>query len=998
VSVDDAAVDDAAVDDAAVDDAAVDDAAVDDAAVDDAAVDEPGRMPFVDEVIEHVAGERIVVERVLDLDRDLFLHDHVFILVQDRKPLEECMPVLPAAAMVEALAETAQALMPELGVIGVEQMKAMRWISLDDCRTLPIRIDARVVAVDADTGAVTVRAEIFAAGESRASAIIRLGSAYEQTLEPVFSPRDGARPWHYTAAEIYRDRHAFHGPRLQCLVESGPTGAGGGDGTLLILPTDDWFADDPRPHMLLDVATLDGVAQALGGWTRGYGRPSVPLGFEKLELYRGTPPPGTRCPTRIELLKGGCDSKAFVFDVEVEDGSGGVWMRIRNFTMWGFEIPMRAADAMRKPSEVFLSKRRELHALADDAVAVRLDGADLPGFNEEWLGRASLTRGELETLRAIAAPQRRRQWLLGRLAAKDAVRIWFQERHGVTHVHPLDFEIGVDARGRPCVRPVAPLPAAPAISIAHTGGIAYALAAAEPVGIDAEPAGRPVEEIARHFVSTEEREVVAAGGTDALLRVWCAKEAVGKAVGTGLGGRPGDFTAVSASGDGLLVVNHVPSATDHRVATQIDEGIMVACTPAVVSTADVPGREPPTVAVCGAGVMGSGIAGIAVEAGLTVMLLDVDAAAAERGRRRTLADCAAEDPRGDVRHAALLRAGTDPAEAAAADFIIESIVEDGAVKRALYAQLEPRMRPGAILATNTSSLRVAVLARDLARPDRFCGLHFLHPIREHRLIEVVRGPATSAETVAAAVAFARRIGGRPLVVGDGPGFLVNRLLFPFMNEAMALVMEGATVREVDEAVMGMGLTLGPMGMYDLVGIDVSFRVGRNFWLAFPDRGVLSPIMPRLLKAGRLGRKSGRGFYAYDDTGAAHDDPAVEDLIRNCRTGDRRISPEEMVERLLLATLMEATRLIDDGIAGDVRDIDVALVEGAGFPPRLGGLLAWADSVGAAAIVEMLEPFAGLGPRMQPTPRLLRMAANGETFYDEAGEHPYEDLVHGHISS
>ena len=972
----------------------------------------PGRMPFVGEVVEHVEGERLVVERILDLDRDLFLHDHVFILVQEHKPLEECLPVLPAAAMVEAMTEAAQVLVPDLGVIGLEQMKALRWVALDGSRTLPIRIEARVASVDPDSGVVTVRAELFADGESRASAVVRLGAAYEQTLEPTFSPRDGSRPWYYTAAEIYRDRHAFHGPRLQCLVESGPTGAGGGDGTLLVLPVDDWFVDEPRPHMLLDVAILDGVAQALGGWTRGYGRFSVPLGFEKLELYRDTPPPGTRCTTRIELVKGDETSRAFVFDVEVEDGTGHVWMRIRNFAMWAFPIPPRAAAAMRKPAEVFLSNRRNLDALPDDAVAVRVGGPDLPGFNEEWLGRACLTRDELATMRSIATPRRRRQWLLGRFAVKDAVRIWLRERHEGAVVHPLDFEIATDERGRPCVRPVATLPGVPEISIAHTGDTAYALAAADPVGIDVEPADRPVDEIAPHFASVAERRLLNAAGPDAPLRLWCAKEAVGKAVGTGLAGRPGDFAAIAAPGAGRFLVTHVPSANDHAVATVVDDGFMVAFTPAVaaghrpvtrIGTTPDGDTEPPSLAVFGAGVMGSGIAGLAVEGGLPVALLDVDADAAERGRRTALADCACDDgvcptdastERGADRRAALLRSGTDPDAAAGADIVIESIVEDAAAKRALYARLEPVLGPDAILATNTSSIRVATLARDLARPERFCGLHFFNPIRQLRLVEVVRCPATSDETVAAAVAFVRRIGGRPLVVGDGPGFLVNRLLFPLMNEAIALLVEGATVREVDDAVMAIGAPLGPIGIYDLVGLDVSFRVGRNFWLAFPDRAVLSVIVPRLLEAGRLGRKSGRGFYVYDDAGTPHDDPEIEAIIHRCRTGNRRISADEIVQRLLLATLLEATRLIDDRIPADVRDIDVAMVEGAGFPPELGGLLAWADSVGAATILDMLEPFAGLGARMQPTPRLLRMAANGETFYGGAPQEAYETEVHG----
>ena len=260
--------------------------------------------PFHGEIKEFVPGERIVIERVLDLDRDLFLRDHVFIPAQDYKPVEECMPLFPMAAMVEAMAETAEILAPELGVIGVEQMQAVRWIAFRDQKMVTIRIEARVVPIDSQKDVVAVHTELSSNGESNATALVLLGPAFEETLQVSFSPRDGSRRWAYTADEIYRDRHAFHGPRLQCVTKTGPAGALGADGVLTVLPIDDWFVDDPRPQFIFDIATLDGVAQALGGWVRGYGKFSVPMGFQKMERYQDTPPLGTEAVIRLELMKG----------------------------------------------------------------------------------------------------------------------------------------------------------------------------------------------------------------------------------------------------------------------------------------------------------------------------------------------------------------------------------------------------------------------------------------------------------------------------------------------------------------------------------------------------------------------------------------------------------------------------------------------------------------------------------------------------------------------
>jgi 3-hydroxyacyl-CoA dehydrogenase/enoyl-CoA hydratase/3-hydroxybutyryl-CoA epimerase/3-hydroxyacyl-CoA dehydrogenase/enoyl-CoA hydratase/3-hydroxybutyryl-CoA epimerase/enoyl-CoA isomerase len=254
-----------------------------------------------------------------------------------------------------------------------------------------------------------------------------------------------------------------------------------------------------------------------------------------------------------------------------------------------------------------------------------------------------------------------------------------------------------------------------------------------------------------------------------------------------------------------------------------------------------------------------------------------------------------------------------------------------------------------------------------------------------KLVEVIRGAKTSDQTVLAAVAFAKRVGKMPIVINDGPGFLVNRLLFPYMNEALQLLQEGASLKEIDRAATAFGMPMGPITLSDLVGLDTALYAGSVMQQAFPARVVSSPILPALIHQGRLGQKSGRGFFSYQNKrGKAEEDPAVLNLLSEHRRGERKFSREELTSRLFLPMLVEATRMLEEKIVRDVRDVDLGLIFGIGFPPFRGGLLFWADTLGAAKIVEMLKPLEPLGERFQPTPLLLDMAAKGRKFYPQGG--------------
>ena len=396
-----------------------------------------------------------------------------------------------------------------------------------------------------------------------------------------------------------------------------------------------------------------------------------------------------------------------------------------------------------------------------------------------------------------------------------------------------------------------------------------------------------------------------------------------------------------------------------------------------------------TVGVIGAGIMGSGIAAANLKQETPVVLTDASAAVLTAGARSVLEEAAFDkktkqpDARKALQLGPLLTVAHSDAEIAACDLVVEAIIENADAKRKLYARLEPQLKTGAILASNTSTIPITKLAEGLLRPEQFCGLHFFNPVRRMKLVEVIRGRKTSDETVATAVAYAKRIGKSPIVVNDGPGFLVNRLLFPYMNEAIELLCDGASMKEIDRASTAFGMPLGPIALYDMVGLDTAMYAGRTMWEAFPDRVIASPLIPALVKSGRLGQKSGAGFFSYQNKKkAAEDDPAVEKIINNYRRGQRKFTAEELTNRLFLPMLLEATRVLEERIVRDVRDVDLGLIFGLGFPPFKGGLLFWADTVGAAPIVEKLRPLEALGGRMQPTPLLLEMAAAGRKFYPQ----------------
>lgn len=404
---------------------------------------------------------------------------------------------------------------------------------------------------------------------------------------------------------------------------------------------------------------------------------------------------------------------------------------------------------------------------------------------------------------------------------------------------------------------------------------------------------------------------------------------------------------------------------------------------------DAAASEIGSVGIIGAGIMGQGIAAANVRRKLAAVITDTSDEALRRGVQGILEEVSysreikGPDVQRTVEYAPLLNATTLSEELAGCDLIIEAIVERADIKKQVYKGIEPGLNEKTILATNTSTIPIAQLAAGLARPDRFVGIHFFNPVRKMKLVEVIRGPETSDETVATAVAYAKRIGKSPIVVEDGPGFLVNRLLLPYMGEAAQLLLEGASPKSIDRAAQAFGMPMGPINLYDVVGLDVAVHAGQTMLEAFPDRVIASPIVQDLVAAGRLGQKSGSGFYDYQNKKRRpQPDPALDEFLAALRQAEREIGSEELIDRLILPMFLEATRVVAADLVRDVRDVDLGLIFGIGFPPFRGGLLFWADTLGADAIIEKLKPYEALGGRFEPTDLLLEMAKSGAKFYDD----------------
>jgi 3-hydroxyacyl-CoA dehydrogenase len=397
-----------------------------------------------------------------------------------------------------------------------------------------------------------------------------------------------------------------------------------------------------------------------------------------------------------------------------------------------------------------------------------------------------------------------------------------------------------------------------------------------------------------------------------------------------------------------------------------------------------------TVAIVGAGTMGAGIAMACANAGIQVVLTDTEQAGLDRamGTIRRNYDSSVKKGRFTPESAAermgRIRTQVGQAGFDKADVIVEAVFENMALKKDVLAQLDAVARPGALLATNTSTLDIDALAGVTTRPQAVIGTHFFSPANVMRLVEIVRGASTAPETIAAAQALAKRLGKVGVVVGNCPGFVGNRMMFPYMYEAQFLAEDGATPAQVDKALTDWGMAMGIFAVDDMGGLDVAWRV-RQELNQFGDPSQRKPLVAdQLVAMNHLGQKTGSGWYIYDENRKATPDPEVEALIERTATAAgitrRSFTSEEIIEREIYALVNEGAKILEEGYALRAADIDVIYLTGYGFPSFRGGPMFYADSVGLKQVYERVAAFhREHGARWTPAPLLERLAREGSTF-------------------
>jgi len=409
--------------------------------------------------------------------------------------------------------------------------------------------------------------------------------------------------------------------------------------------------------------------------------------------------------------------------------------------------------------------------------------------------------------------------------------------------------------------------------------------------------------------------------------------------------------------------------------------------------ADTPTRPVKKVAVVGAGTMGGGIAMSFLNAGYPVTLLETTQAALDKGVATIRRNYDATVKRGKltadkVEQRMSMLTPTLAAEGIAdADLVVEAVFEEMKVKEDVFRKLDGVMKPGAVLATNTSTLDVNRIADATKRPQDVVGMHYFSPAHVMKLLEVVRAGKTARDVLATVMQVAKKTGKTGVVSGVCDGFIGNRMLAQYYNQAWFLLEEGASPQQVDRALEAFGMAMGPLRVGDLAGNDIGWAVRKRRYVERPEM-VISRIADRLCEMGRFGQKTGAGWYRYEAASREPiPDPAVDAMIAAYRKelgiAPREIDDEEIVDRCMLALVNEGARIVEEGIAARASDVDVVYLTGYGFPRYRGGPLMYADQVGLPEVVRRMEAFAanpsGDPGFWKPAPLLAKLAASGGTF-------------------
>ena len=405
--------------------------------------------------------------------------------------------------------------------------------------------------------------------------------------------------------------------------------------------------------------------------------------------------------------------------------------------------------------------------------------------------------------------------------------------------------------------------------------------------------------------------------------------------------------------------------------------------------------EVKTASVLGAGVMGGGIAYQSALKGTPIIMKDINNEALELGMKEAKKLLLKRVTRGimtqEVMMNTLSRINTTLTygDVANTDIVVEAVIENVKIKKTVLAELEGIVSDDTILASNTSTISITELATATKNPDRVCGMHFFNPVPLMPLVEVIRGEKTSDEAIATTVAYALAIGKKPIVVNDCPGFLVNRVLFPYLNAFERLLNDGADFLHIDKVMEGFGWPMGPAYLLDVVGLDVACHASAILAKGFPDRMKLdfNTATEALFNEKRLGQKSSSGYYRYEPDRRGKPKKIVDEdsiaLVKKASSAIRNadeFSDDEIIERMMIALCLEVVRCLEDNIVDSPEAADMSLIWGIGFPPFRGGALRYIDSIGTREFVEMTNKYANLGATYTVPKLLADMASNDISFF------------------
>lgn len=397
-------------------------------------------------------------------------------------------------------------------------------------------------------------------------------------------------------------------------------------------------------------------------------------------------------------------------------------------------------------------------------------------------------------------------------------------------------------------------------------------------------------------------------------------------------------------------------------------------------------------AVLGAGIMGGGIAYQSASTGVGVLMKDIKTEQLELGMNEASKIMLKEVERKKMspdKMAKVLASITPTlsyADFGSTQFVVEAVVENEKIKKAVLADVEKNTSPETILASNTSTISITKLAEGLARPDKFCGMHFFNPVHRMPLVEIIRGEKSSPATIAAAVNYANQMGKTPIVVNDCAGFLVNRILFPYFNGFIYLVRDGVDFQRIDKVMEKFGWPMGPAYLLDVVGIDTGFHCIDVMAAAFPDRMSFSDktILQIMYEHKRFGQKNNLGFYEYemDKKGkpVKKVNPAVYEIIKPAIKRSVEVTDEEIVMRMMLPMIIEASRCLEDKIVESPIEVDMGLLLGLGFPPFRAGALKYADTIGLKTLEETSKKYHEIGKLYEFTPFMKGLALDNKTYY------------------